>query len=82
MSFPESEKLTLEEATEIAANSECTEQGELTDNSMYNEDTKTWWIELDMKEEFKKDYCNPACVVKESTKTAEINWRCMGVLPL
>jgi len=73
--------MTLEEAMEAAQNTECTEKGDLTENSMYNKDTKTWWIDLDMKEEFKKDICNPACVVKEMDNTAEINWRCMGVLP-
>lgn len=72
---------TLVEALEIAKSSECAEKGDLTDNYMYNENTKTWWIDLDMKEEFKKEICNPACVVSEDTKTAEINWRCTGVLP-
>ena len=28
-----------------------------------------------------KPGCNPACVVSESTKTAEINWRCTGAVP-
>ena len=74
-------RLTQEQAIEIAQNSECTEKGTLTDNIMYNEVTQTWWIDLDMKEEFKKDYCNPACVAIEKTKTAEINWRCTGALP-
>ncbi|MEA3230004.1 MAG: hypothetical protein U9P44_03740 [archaeon] len=78
--FPESEKLTIDEAKEIAQNTECTEKGNLTDNYMYNENSKTWWIDLDMKDEFEKEYCNPACVVYEYTKTAEINWRCMGLM--
>lgn len=77
----EGEKMTLEEAIEIVESGECTEKGQLTDKTFYNEDTDTWWIDLDMKEEFKKEYCNPACVVYEVTKTAEINWRCMGALP-
>ncbi len=76
-----SEKLTIDKAIEIAKNSECIEKGTLTDNYMYNEYTKTWWIDLNMKEEFKKDYCNPACVVNEDTKSAEINYRCTGALP-
>ncbi len=75
------EKLTLEEAIAIAQNTECTEKGALTENNFYNENTKTWWIDLDMKEEFKNEMCNPACVVSEATKTAEINWRCTGALP-
>ncbi len=75
---PESHGMTLEEARMIAEDSECTEKGALTENSFYNENTKTWWIDLDMKEEFEKEYCNPACVINEEIKTAEINWRCTG----
>jgi len=75
------EKMTVEEAIEIAKNSGCIEKGQLTDKSFYNKYTDTWWIDLDIKEEFKKEYCSPACVVKEATKTASINWRCTGVLP-
>ena len=77
----EEEGVSLEEARKIAEESECTEKGNLTDNSFYNNYTKTWWIDLEMKEEFKLDYCNPACVVNEKTRTAEINWRCTGALP-
>ena len=73
--------LTIEEAEEIAQDSECTEKGYLTDSYFYNENTLTWWIDLDMKEEFEKEYCSPACVVDEKSKTAEINWRCTGALP-
>lgn len=32
--------------------------------------------------ELEKDGCNPACVVGEENKTAEVNWRCTGALPL
>lgn len=73
--------MTLDEATAIAENSECVEQGALAGNEAYNEYTDTWWIDLEMKPEFAKDYCNPACVISEYTKTAEINWRCTGALP-
>lgn len=78
---PESDQMTLNEAKLIAEESECTEKGTLTNNSFYNNYTKTWWIDIDMKEEFKKDFCNPACVISEETKTAVINWRCTGALP-
>jgi len=77
----ESNELSLEEARKIAEESECIEKGNLTDSSFYNNYTKTWWINLEMKEEFELDYCNPACVVNEKTKTAEINWRCTGAIP-
>lgn len=73
----ESKAMDLSEAIEIAQNSECTEEGVLTAQNMYNESTKTWWIDL----EIDKPGCAPACVVKEIDKTASINWRCMGVIP-
>ena len=69
--------LTIDDALKIARNSECTEEGDLTDTYFYNENTKTWWIDLDLE----KEGCNPACVVSEKTKTAEINWRCTGLIP-
>ena len=69
-------EMSLDEAVQIAQNSECTEEGILTDKSMYNESTKTWWIDM----EIDKPGCAPACVVKEADKTAEINWRCMGLI--
>lgn len=81
MPFPESKKLTIEEAMEIAQDSECTQKGALTSNYTYNENSKTWWIDLDMKQEFEKEYCNPACVVEEYTQKVEINWRCTGAIP-
>ncbi len=70
-------KLSLSEAREIAINSKCVEDGSLTDKSFCNEDTGTWWIDLDLK----KEGCAPACVINIETKTAEINWRCTGLLP-
>lgn len=73
------ETMTFSEALEIAKNSECANSGQINENpdfSQYNENTKTWWIDLDAE----KEGCNPACVVNEETNTAEINWRCTGVL--
>ena len=76
---PES-KLTIEEAMTIAEDSECTEKGYLTEIYFYNENSHTWWVDLKMKPEFEQEICNPACVVNEADKTAEINWRCTGAL--
>lgn len=70
-------QMTLEEARSIATNSECTQEGSLTDQAFYNEVTHTWWIDLDLK----KPGCAPACVVSAKTRSAEINWRCTGLLP-
>jgi hypothetical protein len=73
------EPLTYEEARAIAENSTCMQEGTLTDTYFYNEYTRTWWIDL---EPFvPHEGCNPACVVSEDTHTAEVNWRCTGLLP-
>ena len=75
---PEEEGLTEAEAKAIALNSSCMDEGNLTDDApMYNNVTQTWWFETDIV----KDGCMPACVVDEATKTAEINWRCTGLIP-
>lgn len=58
---------------------ECSNAGILTDKIVYNENSKTWWIDLERMPELEKDGCNPACVVSEETRTAEVNWRCTGL---
>ena len=68
------EKLSLTEAKQIALVSECGDR--LKNTYMCNEDTGTWWIDLNIE----KEGCNPACVINVATKEVQINWRCMGVL--
>ncbi|MFH1979037.1 MAG: Gmad2 immunoglobulin-like domain-containing protein [Patescibacteria group bacterium] len=76
------ESLLPEEIHAIANSSEeCSMAGVLTDDYFYNENSKTWWIDLERMPELEKDGCNPACVVNEETKTAEVNWRCTGAIP-
>jgi len=71
--------LNYSEARQIAQNSACTSQGNLTDEVVYNNITLTWWLGMDTV----KAGCAPACVVYEGNKTAEVNWRCTGlVLPV
>ena len=72
--------LTVDEAGMIALGSECAEQGELTGESMYNESTGTWWLDLEIFPEYENELCNPACVVYDSDFHAEINWRCTGLI--
>lgn len=72
-----SAKMNADEAKQIAEKSGCVEEMQLTENVTYNENTKTWWIDL----KGGKEGCNPACVINEDTKVAEINWRCTGALP-
>ncbi|MFH1787752.1 MAG: BPTI/Kunitz domain-containing protein, partial [Candidatus Altiarchaeota archaeon] len=74
---PQQMPMDVARALAIASKSECTKEGKLTKDITYNEYTKTWWIDLDLE----KPGCNPACVVDEKTQTAEINWRCTGVIP-
>ncbi|MBL7148174.1 MAG: hypothetical protein ISS82_05090 [Nanoarchaeota archaeon] len=64
--------MKLSEAKEIAV-AEC---GEIKENSFCNEGTNTWWIDLELE----KEGCAPACVVNVIDKSAEINWRCSGLI--
>ncbi|MFH1685066.1 MAG: hypothetical protein ABH983_02055 [Candidatus Micrarchaeota archaeon] len=72
---PCSSKLNASEAREIAMQSDCVSEGNLSDSSEYNNATNTWWIDL----EIEKPGCSPACVVSEEKESAEINWRCTGL---
>lgn len=56
----------------------CIKGGEALSAGMYNEGTKTWWFDANLNAT--REGCNPACVVGEETKTAEINWRCTGLV--
>jgi hypothetical protein len=69
------EGMTYEEAEAIAQDSVCTANATLKSSRFYNENSKTWWIELNIE----KQGCNPACVIHEN-KTVEINWRCTGLI--
>ena len=68
--------LTEEQARSIAETSVCVVDGLLKDNAMYNDSSKTWWIDLNID----KPGCLPACVISED-ESAEINWRCTGLIP-
>ncbi len=69
--------MSYQEAIAIAESSECLADGQLKETRFCNEDTGTWWIDLEMD----MPNCNPACVVDLNAGTAEINGRCMGALP-
>jgi len=70
-------KMTVEEA-KIIAEKTCIKGGESLADIYYNENSKTWWFDANLNST--KEGCNPACVVSEETKTAEINWRCTGLV--
>jgi len=68
--------MTYEQAVTIAKSSDCTAEGSLDEDvHSYNPNSKTWWININAD----KPGCSPACVVYENG-TAEINWRCTGLL--
>ncbi len=69
--------LTEAQAKAIAETT-CIKGGESLELGTYNANTKTWWFDTNLNT--KQDGCNPACVVSEETKTAEINWRCTGLI--
>lgn len=68
--------MSYNDAIEIAENSDCVNEGKLKTTHMCNENTGTWWIDLDID----KEGCAPACVVDVNDKSAEINWRCTGLI--
>jgi len=75
--------ITLSSMTEadakVIAEKSCIKGGDaLSSGGSYNENSKTWWFDANLNAT--KPGCNPACVVSEETKTAEINWRCTGLI--
>jgi len=63
------------EVIEIANKSECMKIGNLSGDPFYNNYTKTWLVTIYAN---KKVPCYPDCIVEEKTRTAKINWRCVG----
>ncbi|MFH0852094.1 MAG: hypothetical protein V1845_00585 [bacterium] len=69
--------LNQTEARQIAE-ATCIKGGEsLAASGLYNENSKSWWFDANLNAT--QQGCNPACVVSEDTKTAEVNWRCTGL---
>ena len=75
---PEAKSSTGESAAQLIAEKTCVKDGESLAPGYYNENSKTWWFDAALKTA--PEGCNPACVVSEETKTAEINWRCTGLI--
>ncbi len=86
------EKCVLEDSTNTAttssvmseadarsiAEASCIKGGESLRPGYYNENSRTWWFDANLNAT--KPGCNPACVVSEDTRMAEINWRCTGAI--
>jgi predicted lipoprotein with Yx(FWY)xxD motif len=68
--------MTVADALSIARASSCMDAGNISDvDAVYNNNSKTWWLDIQIT----RPGCNPACVVYEN-RTAEINWRCTGLI--
>lgn len=75
---PKVKSLMPEAEARVIAEKACIKGGESLAPGYYNENSKTWWYDANLNAV--KEGCNPACVVSEQTKTAEINWRCTGLI--
>jgi len=62
----------------VIAGKNCIKGGESLSPGYFNENSRTWWFDANLNAT--QPGCNPACVVSEVTKTAEINWRCTGLI--
>ena len=72
------ELMTEEDAREIALESQCVDGATLAETGSYNENSETWWFDINMDEP--REGCSPACVVYKQSKAVEINWRCTGLV--
>lgn len=75
---PETKSMLSEAEARVIAEKECTKGSEALAAGIYNENSKTWWFDANL--DATREGCNPACVVSEETKNAEINWRCTGLI--
>ncbi|MCU0642072.1 MAG: hypothetical protein MUF61_00645 [archaeon] len=69
-------EMSVSEALQIAE-AYCS-NGALKGNYQCNNYTNTLWIDFEPNE--KNPMCSPACVVDVVNKSAEINWRCTGLI--
>jgi len=67
-----------EERAFAMALEECSSAGEVSAGGSYNENSKTWWFDLEPFEN--KHGCAVACVVKLETEEAEVYWMCTGLI--
>lgn len=75
---PSSTGSMAEAEARVMAEKICLKGGESLAPGSYNANSQTWWFDADLKST--PAGCHPACVVSEETKTAEINWRCTGLI--
>jgi hypothetical protein len=76
---PKIKNLMTEAEARVIAEKSCIKGAEALGAGTYNSNSQTWWYDANLNAT--RPGCNPACVVSEQTKTAEINWRCTGLIP-
>ncbi len=67
--------LTDSQVMAIAQGSNCSKDGNLSDQITFNNNSNTYWIDISAN----VSGCNPACVVDENGN-ADVNWRCTGLI--
>jgi hypothetical protein len=77
---PKIDSLLSEIEARAIAEKSCIKGGKTLTAGIYNKNSKTWWYDANLNSV--REGCNPACVVSEEKKTAEINWRCTGLKEL
>ncbi len=75
---PKINSILSESEARLIAEKSCIKGGESLSSGIYNSNTKTWWYDANLNAT--REGCNPACVVNEETKIAELNWRCTGLI--
>jgi hypothetical protein len=75
---PAPKSILSEAEARTIAEKTCIKGGESLGDVIYNDGTKTWWYDANLNSN--PGGCHPACVVSEDTQTAEINWRCTGLI--
>ncbi|MEI7498595.1 MAG: hypothetical protein WCK11_04945 [Candidatus Falkowbacteria bacterium] len=76
-SCPPVNSILLEAEARLIAEKSCIKGGGALSAGTYNSITKTWWYDANLNAT--REGCNPACVVDEEKRTAEVNWRCTGL---
>jgi hypothetical protein len=74
---PQINSLLSEAEARVIAEKSCIKGGEVLSAGTYNTNSRTWWYDANLNAT--REGCNPACMVSEETKTAEINWQCTGL---
>jgi hypothetical protein len=77
---PVSLDMSGEEARSIAQASQCAQKGAVDSFGTFSSSLNTWSFNLTVNPEFVRTECNPACIVSAATRTADIDWRCTGLV--